>query len=397
MKSLKPPLEKHLAPPLDEARLHRLAMAVQARRNRPQTRARRLVLSAVAVGLALVLWRAWPTPPAATLSLATGEPMPLALAGAARVPFTFSDGSRIELDEEAKAEVMVNQPTRVGLVLRQGRARFSVTPGGPRQWVIEAGEGTVEVVGTVFTVDRHRGLSVSVERGVVLVRSPRLPDGVQRLTAGERVDLPPLVSTPPPEPVPEAPSSPPASPEARPAPTQPEPVPATRTPPPPAPPASNVAQDWRALTGQAAWAALGDEERTKVVTGTNLVELLQLADLARLTGHVEVARASLRQYVVVAPRGDPEANAARYSLARLELEAGEALRAADDFGEVAQRGGPLAEEALFKQVTALLAANQPEAAASVAATIVRSTPSSPRTRRVERWLEMRDAGAAWPF
>lgn len=88
----------------------------------------------------------------------------------------------------------------VVLQLQRGAARFSMPPSGGRRWVIEAGLATVEVVGTVFEVTReaHR-VSVDVSRGVVLVRSVQLPDGVARVNAGSslNIDEPALVQAVP--------------------------------------------------------------------------------------------------------------------------------------------------------------------------------------------------------
>jgi transmembrane sensor len=89
----------------------------------------------------------------------------------------------------------------VVLQLQRGAARFSMPPSAGRRWVIEAGLATVEVVGTVFEVTReaHR-VSVDVSRGVVLVRSAHLPDGVARVNAGSslNIDEPALVQAVPP-------------------------------------------------------------------------------------------------------------------------------------------------------------------------------------------------------
>ena len=59
---------------------------------------------------------------------------------------------------------------------RRGGVRFEVEPDGPRRWTIETGLATVEVVGTVFEVERAPGaVDVRVERGVVVVRGERVP------------------------------------------------------------------------------------------------------------------------------------------------------------------------------------------------------------------------------
>jgi transmembrane sensor len=96
----------------------------------------------------------------------------------------LSDRSRIEA-RDGSLEVLENAPSSLALHLQRGRARFEVTPGTGRRWRVEAAGVSVDVVGTVFTVHRTvEAIQVTVERGVVVVRGVRVPDGVRRLTAG---------------------------------------------------------------------------------------------------------------------------------------------------------------------------------------------------------------------
>ena len=109
------------------------------------------------------------------------------------------DRSRIET-RGGTLEVLENASGSLALHLQGGRARFEVTPGTGRRWRVEAGGVSVDVVGTVFTVQRSAdAIDVAVERGVVVVRGARVPDGVRRLTAGRslRVELEPVVSEAP--------------------------------------------------------------------------------------------------------------------------------------------------------------------------------------------------------
>ncbi len=102
----------------------------------------------------------------------------------------LSDGSRIVKDHRARLALVRNDGRDFALKLEGGRAHFSVTPGGPRRWVIDAGKTRVEVVGTVFEVVRDGdAVSVSVTRGLVVVRNAELADGVISLAAGDRVEL----------------------------------------------------------------------------------------------------------------------------------------------------------------------------------------------------------------
>lgn len=99
----------------------------------------------------------------------------------------FADGSRIDLAKTSSLRVLSNSGGSFVSKLDRGEAVFHVTPGGSRRWIVEAGDVTVEVVGTVFTVNRDEGgVSVAVERGIVLVRG-QVPGGEVRLTQGQMV------------------------------------------------------------------------------------------------------------------------------------------------------------------------------------------------------------------
>lgn len=105
---------------------------------------------------------------------------------------SLNDGSELRVSPQTRLLPLELSERAVVLHLLRGRTRFSVKPGGPRRWVIEAGGASVEVVGTKFTVEREQGVvSVQVEEGKVLVRSAAIEDGVARLTAGESLVVPP--------------------------------------------------------------------------------------------------------------------------------------------------------------------------------------------------------------
>jgi len=116
------------------------------------------------------------------------ESVEAAIGTAARV--SFADGSQIEASPGARVEGLAATASEFVLLVRRGQARFAVTPGGPRRWLIETRGASVELVGTVVSVESGTGfVAVQVERGVVLVRSPLLADGVQRLSAGQALRL----------------------------------------------------------------------------------------------------------------------------------------------------------------------------------------------------------------
>lgn len=106
---------------------------------------------------------------------------------------TFEDASSITaVAANTLLEALAITEREVVLRLVHGAIDVSVTKGGARKWIVEAGELRVEVVGTRFTLSRSAlRVAVSVVEGVVLVRSTRLPDGVERLTAGQHRQLTP--------------------------------------------------------------------------------------------------------------------------------------------------------------------------------------------------------------
>ena len=135
---------------------------------------------------------------AGALGLAQGGALPAQMRTVQTYqPFDLSDGSRITLVRGARLDVLESSPRSVALALRAGQARFDVRPHGPRTWRIDCGAFSVEVVGTKFVLLRDAaGLRVDVLHGAVLVRGEGIPDGVQRLEAGQslhaRPPLPPL-------------------------------------------------------------------------------------------------------------------------------------------------------------------------------------------------------------
>lgn len=100
------------------------------------------------------------------------------------------DGSRLTFQPDTRWEPLSVSPTDLISSLRRGSTLFEVKPGGPRRWVIQAGPVSIEVIGTVFTVERdEKRVAIAVERGAVLVRGEPVPDKVQKLIAGQRIEV----------------------------------------------------------------------------------------------------------------------------------------------------------------------------------------------------------------
>ena len=189
------PIDAELTPALDEAELAQVWRRVrdaQAERRVAPRRWRYAIATGVAVATAAVLLLAWPRDHRAAGALA-GD---VALTPGAQIDATaaraiaMADGSRVTLAPEARLEVLANEGDKFVTAVRRGKVGFDVRPGGPRKWIIETDLATVEVVGTAFAVERSAvELSVTVERGVVLVRGERVPGRVVRLTAGQHVEV----------------------------------------------------------------------------------------------------------------------------------------------------------------------------------------------------------------
>lgn len=188
----------------DEEALARTWAGVLAEDEARTRRAARIRAGIVAVAAvaAIALWGGPAREPVAPTPAPVAIPGPLVrLDGeelgrlASGEGVSLDDGSRIEIDEGGEIETLVNDGQLLVLHLVRGGARFAVHPGGPRRWRIEGQGVTVEVVGTELSVVREGEIvRVHVVHGVVLVRGDHVPDGVQRLAAGESITVDP---TPP--------------------------------------------------------------------------------------------------------------------------------------------------------------------------------------------------------
>ena len=112
---------------------------------------------------------------------------------AAPAPLRLADGSvATPLDQASALVVREDAPRRVAIDLARGRGHFDVAPRPERAFAVHAGDVTITVIGTVFTVERVADrIGVSVTRGKVLVD---WGVGSRRLAAGESGWFPPLVT-----------------------------------------------------------------------------------------------------------------------------------------------------------------------------------------------------------
>ena len=368
------PIDPLLAPAIDEARIAATWNRIAARRW-PAARARWpwLVATSIAVAAAVLVVIAWPRVAVPT-ALTSRDPRfgvaPGTVWNGAAHDVALDDDSTIELDPDARLEILANDGTRFATLLASGSARFDVQPGGPRRWEIETAIATIEVVGTAFRVDLRDGqLRVAVARGVVLVHGELVPGRVARLTAGtELVIRPHGVHAPVaqiPVPVTTASATPPARAVAHPriSSVRPQSVaPAFPTTPAPATP---------------------PEPRT-----LSSAESVAEADRLIEAGNPAAAAALLER----ARRVDPDQGSGliAFTLGRIYLDAlGEPMLAVGAFEDVIAHGSPrsLLEDAHARRIEALLHAGQRDRAAAALAEYAGAYPSGRRLAALRRLVQ----------
>ena len=359
------PIDAELAPALDEAELAQVWRRVrdaQAERRVAPRRWRYAIATGVAVATAAVLLVAWLCGYRASGALA-GD---VALTPGAQIDATapraiaMADGSRVTLAPEARLEVLANEGDKFVTAVRRGKVGFDVRPGGPRKWIIETDLATVEVVGTAFAVERSAvELSVTVERGVVLVRGERVPGRVVRLTAGQHVEVAAAIATAPPPPAPTIDRVPPVTPAID---RAPPPAPAIDRGPPPAPVIDRVPTA-PALDRTPPIVAPPPVPPTPVApppVAPPPVDIIARADALVAAGQHARAADALEAYLADA-RGDATAGLAAFLLGRLaQDQLAQPQRAAEAFARVRAIGSPRAiqEEALVRQARALARAGR---------------------------------------
>lgn len=94
-----------------------------------------------------------------------------------RLPIQFSDGTRVELEPDARARVVAVSRAGAEVVLEAGRAHFDVEKAkrlpGEQAWKVDVGPFVVEVKGTTFDVGwdpRQEQFALDLLEGAVTVR-----------------------------------------------------------------------------------------------------------------------------------------------------------------------------------------------------------------------------------
>lgn len=324
-------------------------LAIERRRARRRAAMR---LGGAAAAVALVATGGW----SATRGVRAHAPPAPAVAASAASSSTTGDAVAITpLSLETIVEPMPDRRGR-GFLLRSGGARFIASHDPEHPFVVVAGDVVIEDVGTTFTVRyvSNERVDVAVEEGQVRVHAgARMAD----LAAGEEQDF--AVSS-------LAPTS------------QPAPRRGTRETP---------TSSWRTLAESGrydeAHAALKRSGPNAV--GDETADLLLAADAARLSGHPAAAVPYLER-VARRDASDPRAGLASFTLGRVLLEElGRPREAADAFARARKAGGPLAEDALAREVEASARAGDTVQARELAREYQVLYPNGGRAKAVSRW------------
>lgn len=106
---------------------------------------------------------------------------------------SFTDGTRVDLQEGARARIAAVDSHGARLAIENGHAALDVARLPGAAWYVDAGPFVIQVTGTQFDVDWSSyddTLSVDLHEGTLVVSGPPAPTGVllragQRLTAHE--------------------------------------------------------------------------------------------------------------------------------------------------------------------------------------------------------------------
>lgn len=244
-------------------------------------------------------------------------------------------------------------------LLRRGSARFVVAHDERHPFRVRAGALVIEDLGTVFSVARlsEYEFDIAVEEGQVAVlcqeRRVELGSGQRRtFTCGD----------------PEKPAK------------AGLPAPAPR-------PHSHATPAWRILAEKGEYREAYDVLRQKGEASVRdeTHDLLLAADTARLSGHPSEALPYLR-LVLARHGGDPRSPLAAFTLGRVLLdELGRPAEAAGAFARARAPHGPLAEDALAREIEAWARAGNAKRAHALAIEYRRGYPQGRRLPEVTRF------------
>ncbi len=289
----------------------------------------------------------------------------LAPAGTQPLSVTFSEGSVIVLDPQARARIAATTPEGASFELESGRAHFQIVHRADTEWRVVAGPYQVRVHGTSFYASWDAASEVfelSLESGSVVVHGPGIEAGIQLDGVQHFVGRPSSSASPAPcatappatstEPVlsADAPgSSHSAANEASPV-RLPTSAPAVSSAPP--------QESWSALAAKGQYRSIVDQAQARgaaaAIASASQPDLWALAEAARLVGNGSLARQAL---LAMRSRFPDSARAvsAAFLLGRMSDDgggAGEAIAWYDRYVAEAP-GGAFVPEALGRRMVAL--------------------------------------------
>jgi ferric-dicitrate binding protein FerR (iron transport regulator) len=173
----------------------RLLAALRQRTQRRSPPRRRVLLVAGAVALSLSgAALAWRQHSSARLSYDVSGGL-LSDSGYVRsngpsgARLTFSDGTRVDLQDGARARIAAVDSHGARIAIENGHAALAVAQRPAATWYVDAGPFVIQVTGTQFDVDWSSyddTLSVDLHEGSLIVSGPPAPAGVL-LRAGQRL------------------------------------------------------------------------------------------------------------------------------------------------------------------------------------------------------------------
>lgn len=283
----------------------------------------------------------------------------------------FSDGTQMQLGAKSRARVLELTDRGAHLVLESGSAQISVVPGRGGRWKVTAGPYVVEVTGTRFDLAwdaREQALLLALIEGKVVVSGCALGEA-RTLLAGETLrascrarDFEIRRGTPRVAPASAstaaAPASAPKQPiehSAHPRTAGPGREEAKRTP----PREPTVTPSWQSLARAGRFRealdaihAAGVHEQPEALAAE---ELILLGDVGRLGGDLALALRAYASARAQAPKSQTAASAA-FAIGTIQFDRKRDYAAAARSFALAleeQAEGPLAREALGRQVEAL--------------------------------------------
>ena len=101
--------------------------------------------------------------------------------------FLLEDGSVVELDSKSKLEINFNSKSRKTTLI-SGQALFKVTKNKDKPFIVRAGNNTITVLGTEFTVKKYSDFTVDVKvkEGEVKVETSNSGGSTNKIHLGKK-------------------------------------------------------------------------------------------------------------------------------------------------------------------------------------------------------------------